>query len=295
MAGVRRTLSGAFDLDGTANVMVRRSGQTPLFVSLLLDLENAAGRISGSVSNVDWIADLAGNRAIFNAKTNPAPQEGRYVFNIPGGDDAAVLPGGDSYATVMVDKTGKIVAAVSLADNTKFTQSLPISADGTWPLFAALYSGHGSIMGWMSFTNPPPSVLAGNLTWHKPADTAKFYPAGFVAVSAASGGVYQRPTNGASILNATNATFVLLGGDLAASITNQITLNGHSQVTNLGPQPLKLTFSLSSGLFTGSIVDPASLRKISFGGVIRQDLDAGDGFFVGTNQTGRVLLLPAAP
>jgi hypothetical protein len=42
-------------------------------------------------------------------------------------------------------------------------------------------------------------------------------------------------------------------------------------------------------------VEQATARRIHFQGVVRQDIGIGDGFFLGTNQTGQVLLGPINP
>src|SRR5262249_43639775 len=162
----------------------------------------------------------------------------------------------------------------------------------TWPFFSLLYSAKGVIQGWMSFTNTAPSVLGGEVDWFKPALTsAKFYSNGFTVASGATGAFYQ-PTNLISVFNTTNVQLILTGGDLGGTITNQLTIDSRNRVTDLSGDRLSLSFSQSSGTFRGSLIEADTKRKLPFQGVIRQDLAIGDGFFLGTNQTGQVLLLP---
>jgi hypothetical protein len=292
MAGLRSSFSGQFDSNGDATVMIPRSQQTPLTGSLHVELAAPDNRLTGTIADGSWVADVLANRAVFDSRTNPAPFAGRYTFSFPGSDDASIAPGGDSYSTLTVSTAGRIAATVSLADNTRFTQAVPIAEDGTWPFFSRLYSGKGVIQGWISFTNTAPSVLGGEVDWFKPALTsAKFYSNGFTVASGAAGAFYQ-PTNLISVFNTTNVQLILTGGDLSGTITNQLTIDSRNRVTDLSGDRLSLSFSQSSGIFQGSLIEADTKRKLPFQGVIRQDLAIGDGFFLGTNQTGQALLLP---
>ena len=51
-----------------------------------------------------------------------------------------------------------------------------------------------------------------------------------------------------------------------------------------------MTLSPSTGQFKGSFVDTAAVRTVSFTGVVLQKSTNGAGYFLGTNQSGRVLL-----
>jgi hypothetical protein len=292
MAGLRSSFSGQFDSNGDAAVIIRRGNDTSLNAALHLELAPPDNRLTGTITDGSWVADLLANRSVFDARTNPAPGAGRYTFSFPGTADASLAPGGDSFGTVTLAASGKLTAAVSLADSTKFTQTVPLAEDGTWPLFAQLYSGKGIIQAWMSFTNPEPSVLGGDVDWFKPAvKSPKFYTNGFIVASGAAGGFYQ-PTNLVTVFGATNVQLVLAGGDLPEAITNQVAIDSHNRVSDLSGDRLSLSFSQSSGTFQGSLIEAGTKHKLPFQGVIRQDLGIGDGFFLGTNQTGQVLLLP---
>jgi uncharacterized repeat protein (TIGR03803 family) len=292
MAGLRSSFSGQFDSNGDAAVIIRRGNVTPLNAALHLELAEPDDRITGTITDGSWVAYLLANRAVFDARTNPAPGAGRYTLSFPGAADASVAPGGDSYGTLTLATSGRLTATVSLSDNTKFTQTVPLAEDGTWPFFAPLYSGKGLIQGWMSLTNVAPSVLGGDLNWYKPAlPSAKFYSTGFTLMSTTSGGFYQ-PTNLVAVFGVTNVQLVLAGGDLPEAITNQVAIDSRNRITDLSGDRLSLSFSQSSGTFQGSLTEADTKQKLLFQGVIRQDLGIGDGFFLGTNQTGQFLLLP---
>jgi hypothetical protein len=53
---------------------------------------------------------------------------------------------------------------------------------------------------------------------------------------------------------------------------------------------LKMTFTPSTGRFTGSVRDPSTSRSMSFSGVALQKSAGATGFALGTNQTSRVTL-----
>jgi hypothetical protein len=155
-----------------------------------------------------------------------------------------------------------------------------------------LYSGQGSILGWLTFSNAPDSDISGSLNWIKPAQpTAGFYPAGFTNVTTASGSAYQFD-NEAPILDFSFGQISFTGGDLAQSFANQVVLGAGGSFTNLSANALNLSLADSSGLLSGSVVDPSTGRLIPFSGVVLQKENFGAGFFLGTNQGGQVLLAP---
>ncbi|HYR43373.1 MAG TPA: choice-of-anchor tandem repeat GloVer-containing protein, partial [Terriglobia bacterium] len=291
MAGTRGSFSGQFDSNGDASVTIPRRNQAPLTASLHLELATPDNRITGTLTDGSWVAELLVNRSTFDSHTNAAAVAGHYTFNIPGSSDPTSAPGGDSFGTLTVSTAGKIVASVSLADNTHFAQSVPLTQNGTFPFFAVLYAGKGIILGWLSFTNPAASVLGGEVNWYKPTAPSKYYPDGFTISSDASGDLYE-PTNATGVLNATNAQIVLIGGDLSDTITNLFTFDSHNRVTDLSGNHLTLSFSSSTGTFKGSLIEPGSGRKLPFFGVMREDFGIGDGFFLGTSLSGNALLGP---
>ena len=67
----------------------------------------------------------------------------------------------------------------------------------------------------------------------------------------------------------------------------------HAVVTNVSSNKLTITLALPTGLFTGSVMVPNSGKVITFNGALLQKLNSGYGCFLGTNQSGEVLLHPA--
>jgi len=78
---------------------------------------------------------------------------------------------------------------------------------------------------------------------------------------------------------------------LAANVCSaEFILGANNRVTNTSLNSLSVTLSLPSGTFKGSFYDTGVVRSVSFSGVLLQKSTSGSGFFLGTNQSGRVLL-----
>jgi hypothetical protein len=201
-------------------------------------------------------------------------------------------PGGDSFGTVTVDAGGNAKLNLTLADGTRATQKIPLSKNGEWPLYVPLYRGGGSILSRVAFADiAGESDFAGILTWIKPASTtAKFYGAGFAEQIPLAGSFYRPPTNRTDrLLTFSSGAVAFTAGNLAA-FTNAVSYSDDNKVANLATNKLTLTISLPTGLFHGSVTVPGVTRSKPFKGALFQKADFGSGHFLGTNQSGRVLL-----
>jgi hypothetical protein len=287
MAGGRFAFSGQFNASGMATNTVFRSGKTPL--TLTLHAENNNNRIVGTLTDGNWLAAVRANRSVFS-KINPTLLAGKYTLVIPGAENDALLPGGDSYGTLTLSTAGQIKFKGALADGTKLSQKATIGSNDEWPFYVSLYSGHGEILGWLNFTNGVDENLTGSVTWIKEAlPTAKFYPAGFDLETLATGSVFNPLAN--PLTGFTSGLVILTGGNLAEGITNSVTIS-NNKVVNQGPNTLTLSISAASGLFKGSIVNPITSKAIPFNGVLLQKQNYGSGYFSGTNQSGKVFFEP---
>ncbi len=296
LAGKSYSFSGRFSLDGFYSNSIPRKGLSPLTVSLRLDF-SGANILTGEISDGNWTAALVANRAFFSG-INPAPESAfGYTLIIPGGQDASVQPGGDGFGNPIVDAFGNVRFSGTLGDGTKISQRTFISRDGLWPFYSSLYGGKGSIIGWLAFFSETNTDINGALSWFKLAQPqTKLYPAGFSLQTTGMGSFYSPAyflsTNGSPILNFTNGILVLEGGNLSQSVTNQITLSGNNKITNQSSNKLTLTISSGTGRFNGSVVVPDTRKTIQFNGAVLQKQNRGAGFFLGTNQSGRVILVP---
>ncbi len=286
--------TGKFDWLGRSGLNLKPSLTNTVTVALQLDVTNLTAWVQGGVSNGNWFADLAGYRAPVYLATNASPQLGRYTLALPGSDDAAARPGGDSYGTVIVSRAGWLTLAGRLADGTTLNQSIPVSPEGCWALYAPLYLGKGSVLAWLTFTNLDTSDINGRVSWIKPAiPAAKYYPLGFTNEGEALGSRYVAPGTTNRVLNLTNGVVVFSGGNLPQPFTNNILLTTNHKVTNLSSNGLTMNLTLTSGLLNGSVTDPNTRKGVLFNGALLQKINAAYGYFLGTNQSGQVLLEPA--
>jgi len=283
LAGVSYSLSGQFSATGASSNSIALTGLPGVAVQLQLDLGGAG--LGGQLSNGTWTAELNAFRAVSN------PTAGKYTLRLPGGDGDPTKPGGDGFGTVTVDSLGRVSFAGTLGDGTKLAQKTILTPGGQWPFYVPLYTGKGSILGWLAFSNQADSDITGPVSWFKLPQPGRFYAAGFTNQMTATGSTF-RFTSGVPVLDFVNGQVWLANGNLASSFTNQITLNSANKVTNLSSNALTLTIATTSGLFKGSVVNPATGKPIVITGVVLQKQNYGGGFFLGTDQVGRVYFGP---
>jgi hypothetical protein len=290
IGGTRYPMSGRLARNGSTQKTIARPRASKLAVGLQLAMHNGSDQIAGTVSDGTWTAELAGDRAVFNSRTKPAPQAGRYTMVLPGTGGSTAEPGGESYATLTVDTAGRIRLVSSLADGTKVSQAASVSKHGHWPFYVPLYRGQGSVSSWLSFADMAQQDLGGEVAWIKPATpAAKYYPSGFTNQTSASGSRYSPPTGGNRVLNLTAAELLLQSDNLAQGIISPVMVTAGNRAINLSTNRLSLVFSLGTGSFRGSVADPASSKSISFSGVVLQKENAGRGFFLGGDESRRIL------
>lgn len=291
LAGQRLSASGQLNLEGKATNVIVRTGTNSLTVRWAVDLQGL-DQVTGTITDGNWLAELLGDRTLFNATTNPAALAGRYTFALPG-SLATGTPEGAGYGTLKVTTSGSVSGAGSLADKTKFSRKVPLSKNGAWPLYAPLYRTKGSLIGWLRFdTNAPLDDLSGLVDWFKLTQPDMvYYPAGFTNQTTLLGSRYVAPSNSTTrVLALTNGAAILTGGNLSQAWTNDFILGSNNRVTNTSPNKFSTTLSLGTGLFKGSFLDTNVARTASFSGALLQKSTNGFGYFLGTNQSGRVLI-----
>jgi hypothetical protein len=283
LAGKSASLTGQFSAGGMASNNIIAKGAAPVPVQLQLDL--GGGGITGLLTGSNWTAELSAPRAV----TSAGDQAGHYTLLIPGAEDGVGHPGGDSYSTATIAATGGITFAGAMADGTTISGKANLLANGQCAFYVSLYSGNGSALGWLTFSN---GDVTGGVDWFKLAAAGgKFYPAGFTNEADVMGSAYKF-SNSVPVLNVSTGEVWLANGNVSPAFTNQVALSAASKVTNLSSNKLTLTITTTSGLFKGSVVNPANGKTITINGVVLQNQNFGGGFFLGTNQTGRVFFGP---
>ena len=289
--GKSHAVTGRFSPAGEATNTIMRSKTNLLTIRWMLDLE-ALDRITGAVSSGNWTSTLSGDRSFFNAKSNPTTNAGKYTLLIPGLPDTSNAPEGDGYGTVTVGLDGKVTLAASLAEGTKVSTSAPLTKDGTWPLFASLYGGKGSVLSWVRFAKTETNDFNGDLHWFKPAfASSNYYTNGFAITNMLIGSRYIPPAGATNrILSMTNGIVIFYGGSRLQPVTNEVVLGAKGKVTNISSNKLAFTFTLSSGLFSGTFTETGGGTKVTFQGAAFQNENRGAGYFLDASRSGRVLL-----
>lgn len=306
--GISYKLSGRFSAAGTSSIFVTRLGKSTLNVTLQLNLAAPDGTINGTVSDGNWSATVLAHRQVYAAPTNPATKwAGHYTFLLPPDAEGPVDLRGFGYGTCSITLNGKLQLAGGLADGVGINQTVAVSPDGSCPIYVPLYPGttrltnnsivtikpenKGFLIGWLSVSNAPDSIMTGNLNWVKKPWTNQFWPNGFTNNVSAIGSVFVAPAHGTRIINITNFTATSSGSVLTSNILVSLQLGTNNLVSSNGANPSMLTlqFNLTNGLVSGRFVDSATGTN-TIKAAILQRQNYGAGLFIGTNKPGAFLL-----
>jgi hypothetical protein len=288
-----RYIRGQFDSTGSAQVNTQQRASVPLSVQFQLDPDDS-DEIWGMVTDGTFNSTLTGERAVFDARKNPAPLAGRYTLVFPGSADWTNAPGGDTCAALLVNKAGRVSLNGTLADRTPFSQGIVVSKSGQLPLYSAPYGGRGEVLSWVTLSSGASNNLNGSLTWIKPPNPrAKFYPGGFAIESTLTGSQYIPPAKGAPIFSSPVTQLQLTGGNLSGNVNVPLVLISNNHAVNARSSARSgLNFSLGTGLFRGTVLEPGSRKLMTLSGAVLQDRNVGRGWFILTDQSGRVLVAP---
>jgi hypothetical protein len=295
LAGGTNSLSGAFDLTGTAQNAFTNAGKQAVALSLHvnLNLNPPDDLLTGILSADGWQSELTADRAVFNGTTIKASNyAGRYTLIVPPGANAPLeSPGGYGVANITNNLAGVAILNGSLGDGALFTQSVPISLNGVIPVYASLYGGHGFLLGWLIFSNEPPQTVSGQLNWIKlPVSGKGLYLGGFTNQAEIIGSAYE--TSGLAL---SNATLTIFGAEQSSPLvyTNitvakgKLSYSGADEPTN----QLSATFTAGTGAMTLSFRPTGAKANVTAQGVVLQSGDTNAaGWFLGTNQSGFFLL-----
>jgi hypothetical protein len=223
---------------------------------------------------------------------------------------ATAYPRGHGIGVLTVGAGGNAHITGTLADGSVFTYANALSMTNQWPFYVAFASGNASISGSAVFVHNGTlqSDLDGiGLNWFKPAKaTAKVYPSGWedgiqTDLLGSKLTVPPKPAH-QSILpglpapgSSGNANLFFADGNIPApGIVQPVNISGKNAVTIVAPNTYKVHFlSLAkSGLFNGTLVDPATNALTNFQGVVFQDQSIGYGFFLSGGQSGALTLAP---
>ena len=261
-----------------------KSGAKALTLNLQLDVSGQTGQIRGDVNGGAWDAALAADIAPAWTAKNPSPLAGSYTMALPWDTGTVATPGGDSYGAGAVSKLGVLSMAGKLADGAPFSASAPVSKYGQWPFYAYAPSGNDFVLGWVSVFN---GLSGTNVSWCKPAGKGPLFAAGFTNLLQLVGSPWQAPAKNSPALALTNPVVTLSGGGLPDTLSVDVALQNFLSYVGTN---LTLTVINASGSFSGSFNNPGAGQKQAVSGVVLRNMDSARGFFLGTNESGAVLL-----
>ena len=287
MGRSKRKFRGTFSLERVATVNIPGTTTLPP-LALALELDTQAGAIGGTVTiRTNAPSTLAAFRNGFSARLNPATNAGFYNVALPSTNNPALAPTGDGFLPLTITTAGRVSGLGALADGTPCNVVSSTSAEAWVPVYVSLYSGAGSIFGWLSITNTGANDAAGTLWWKKPGGLrGAIHSAGLTNRMDTLGSRFLRVTNGTPVLNLPDDVLILSRGNLTNSITNLISLGGNNKIT--ATNSLSLTFSTLKGALTGGFIDPATKKRRVVKGVALPNQNQARGFFLGVNEGGGV-------
>jgi hypothetical protein len=286
------TVSGGV---AAAKSKVKVSGAEELDVQLIFAINpdlmaQGAGSLGGSVSESAglWSEGIMGQLVQYNPDVVP----GLYNVVISPDSDPAAGPGGYSFASATVSKTGGVVLSLTLADGTSPVTSFSTSltGGGICPVFASLYGGKGVLIGALQFRADGTSTVTnyGAVHWVKLPVKDKFYTNGFDYTPAASGGLYES-------LNIFDWTAGNLVVDNSSAIGPFDVKYDPVKETLADPNradEVSITLTSSTGALTGSS-SAGAFRGVAVS--VNAGGDAGWGFYPTANATAPIVVQAAPP
>lgn len=281
--------SGQFSADGFFSNSVPTQNFGPLILQLQLDL-TGQDVITGTINGNGWSDALTANRLVFSATNPPSQLFQRFTLAIPGGEDSSAQPGGNSFGNITVDNFGTVTFTGELADDSKAVQKTFLSKDGEWPFYISSANGQGVTLGWLTFSPGQGGTLNGHVYWDK-LSGGTLYPAGFSFTNGmdASGSFYSFFI-GRRSLKLTNGMIVLQQAGISPAITNYFRLSAKDTLTSTNG--MNGAINIVTGVFRGTVKNPADNSSIPVKGVVLQSQTNVFGFFVNSNQSGSVFLGP---
>ncbi|HEY3863167.1 MAG TPA: choice-of-anchor tandem repeat GloVer-containing protein [Verrucomicrobiae bacterium] len=281
LGGAAYGLSGTFNVSGFASKTVNRTTARGGPVSVEMNLDLAAGEITGSVSGTNggpWVSALQAGKSI------PSPSAEYTVLLDPSTNAIGKIPPGDGYM-LLTNHLGSVTLSGALADGSTFSQIVPENALGVPVCDENLYGSAGLLWGWLSLGK---GAAGTNLTWIKPRARSGIYTNGFTNALSITGSAWITPPLDylpAAMLAISNGSFAPM---FAVSITNRVVAKASSPPTNS---------------LTGIFYPAAGLLRITFGNgigrgttygyaAILQDTATGGGYFLTRTNAGAITLSP---
>jgi uncharacterized protein YkwD len=285
-------LKGSFAADGTATVLIPRTGLTPLKVTLQLAVATMSG-VTVSVDDAGRLSTASATPA-YRAAAGSFAGAGAYTITVPVFNTAGA-PQGNGFGRMTVDTLGRARLTMGLVDGTTMLAAGTFSGDRVLSFYTPLYANLGAFSGRLSLRPLAGSDLDGTVHWVKPLrPTVKIHPAAIDATGPLLGSTYVPPVAGSRLLNAAaasdNAALSLVGGNLPSpgTVDQTVTIDSTNHVSLANPAlpGLKVFVSPTTGVFLASFIHPVTAKITWARGVVFQRQNAGLGFFLGADDSG---------
>jgi len=86
---------------------------------------------------------------------------------------------------------------------------------------------------------------------------------------------------------------MLTGESLDGAVVNYVTVNANYRVINLSSNRVTLALNPSTGLFRGTLINPADRKSIAVSGALLQQQNAGWGYSCAKTKVGESISAPA--
>jgi subtilisin family serine protease len=160
LAGKRHGFRGQFDGKGQAATVVKRGPLRALTLTLHVDFAEVTDRIAGRLTDGAWVSELAGDRDVFHAKWNPAPQAGLRAFILERADDTALTA-----AITTISTSGSTRIKGQFDDGRAFITRSALAKNGDFPFYLSLKRGSEMAIGWLNFPEAPSPTATGTVLW----------------------------------------------------------------------------------------------------------------------------------
>jgi subtilisin family serine protease len=151
---------GRLDSAGDATVTVKRGKNIPLTLVLHADFTEGTDSVTGSVTDGGWSSELIGDRNVFNAKNNPAPQAGLRGFVLQAAENALITAATGSSS---ISTAGAAKVKGRLNDGRAFTVGSLLAKNGDCPFYLSFNRGSEAVIGWLNFPAAP--AASGTVLW----------------------------------------------------------------------------------------------------------------------------------
>ena len=291
--GVTWMLHGSFPSDGHLTQTVKASGKPDLQLQLDLDTLSEDGRLGG-IATIGGLTFTLVPEAMTPFQPSPTTRTKSTMLLAP--TLAEQGPIGSGWAIVKMAANGSARIAGTLPDGARFSfgESLPVTQ--RLSVLARLYRhGAGRLSGQLDLLR---GRVTGTLRWEKPPQRADtFYPQGFDLTLDAAGSPYIAPPEMSRMLTYSNAsgaeaTLRLVFENSNSPRVFRLGVGRNDAITVLeGSGDLRVKLHPNSGKITGSF-GAADGARISFSGVVLQELNYGGGFFIGPAKAGSIEFSP---